>query len=247
MDLTDAKAAALVAAAHWGLRLEEPFAMSAVSYVAPAGDLVVKVPWGGDDESVHEADALRAWDGNGAVRVLDQNGPAILEQRAVPGTDLASLPEDEATAVAVELAGRLWLPAQQPFRPVVPEVRRWLDDAEAEGGDVSMARDLLARLGEQADWLVHGDLHHHNIVRQGAGWVALDPKPYLGDREYDLPAFLWNPFFNDLSDRARTERRIRAFVDAGLDDWRIRAWAVVRGCYLRPQLAARLMELLGDA
>jgi hypothetical protein len=37
-----------------------------------------------------------------------------------------------------------------------------------------------------------------------------------------------------LGDRAKTERRIAAFVDAGLDDFRIRAWTVIRGAYLRP-------------
>jgi hypothetical protein len=33
-------------------------------------------------------------------------------------------------------------------------------------------------------------------------------------------------------DRERTERRIAAFVAAGLDDFRIRAWAIVRGAFL---------------
>ncbi|HEY5202622.1 MAG TPA: hypothetical protein VIJ31_17105, partial [Acidothermaceae bacterium] len=60
-DLSRAEALAFEAAAHWGLTLEAPFAMSSVSYVAPAGPVVVKVPWGGDDESLHEADALRVW------------------------------------------------------------------------------------------------------------------------------------------------------------------------------------------
>jgi hypothetical protein len=32
----------------------------------------------------------------------------------------------------------------------------------------------------------------------------------------------------------QTERRIAAFVAAGLDDFRIRAWTVIRGAYLRP-------------
>jgi hypothetical protein len=33
-------------------------------------------------------------------------------------------------------------------------------------------------------------------------------------------------------DRDETERRIAAFVGAGLDDRRIRIWAIVRGAYL---------------
>ena len=38
---------------------------------------------------------------------------------------------------------------------------------------------------------------------------------------------------NQLDDPDRTERRIAAFVAAGLDDRRIRAWTVIRGAYLR--------------
>lgn len=57
------------AARHWGLELGPSFALSTVSYVAPAGDLVVKVAWGGDDESLHEPDALELWGGDGAVRL----------------------------------------------------------------------------------------------------------------------------------------------------------------------------------
>lgn len=163
----------------------------------------------------------------------------------MPGDDLSTLPEDEATAIAIDIASRLWRPAQPPFRPVAPEIPRWLDTAEREGGElVPRARRLLAQLDPGAEWVVHGDFHHHNILRSGDRFVAIDPKPYLSDREYDLPSFLWNPLFNRLEDRKQTERRIAAFVAAGLDEHRIRAWTVIRGAYLRPELAAQLRALL---
>jgi len=53
----------------------------------------------------------------------------------------------------------------------------------------------------------------------------------LGEPEFDVPSFLWNP----LSYRMRsdvTERRLAAFAAAGLDQERMRAWAVIRGSYL---------------
>ena len=244
-DLSKAKAQAFEAAAHWGLNLEAPFSMSNVSYVAPAGPVVVKVAWEGDDESLHEADALRVWDGHGAVRLLDQFGSAILEERAVPGDDLAAMPEAEATRIALEIAQQLWVAGQPPFRPVVPEVRRWLDEAQVAGSDlVPLARELLDALGEPADWVVHGDFHHHNLVRHAERYVAIDPKPYLCEREFDVPTFLWNPKDNVLDDEQRTQDRIAAFVAAGLSEWRIRAWTVVRGAYLRPDLASRIVALL---
>jgi streptomycin 6-kinase len=244
-DLTVAKATAFQAAREWGLELGEPFAFSYVSYVAPADGAVLKVAWEGDDESLHEGDALELWNGDGAVRLLRRSGRALLEERAVPGDDLSTLPEDEATAVAVDIAPRLWRQAGSPFRPVAPQVRRWLEGAEREGSElVPLARQLLAELAPGADWLVHGDFHHHNILRSGQRFVAIDPKPYLADREYDLPSFLWNPWDNRMEDREQTERRIAAFVAAGLDDFRIRAWTVIRGAYLRPDYAAQLRALL---
>ncbi len=244
-DLSAAKATALHVAREWGLELGEPFALSNVSYVAPAGNAVLKVAWEGDTESIHEGDALEVWHGDGAVRLLRRSGRAILEERAVPGGDLSLLPDDEATEIAVNLASKLWRRAGTPFRPVVPEVQRWLAQAEGEGSElVGVARELLAKLEPAADWLVHGDFHHHNILRHGDRFVAIDPKPYLVDREYDVPSFLWNPMDNDMEDRGQTERRIAAFAAAGLDGFRIRAWTVIRGSYLRPELADRINALI---
>lgn len=244
-DLGAARKAAEEAARHWQRTLEPPFGMAAVSYVAPAGDAVVKVAWEGDDESLHEADALELWSGDGAVRLLARHRNALLEQRALPGSDLSAIAETEATALAVELAARLWRPAREPFRPVRAAVDAWLDRAEREGSElVPLARDLLTELNPGAEWVVHGDFHHHNILRDGDRYVAIDPKPYLADREYDVPSFLWNPIGRKLDDLDLLEQRIAAFVKAGLSDYRIRAWTVIRGAYLRPEYATAIRSLI---
>jgi streptomycin 6-kinase len=219
--------------------------MASVSFVAPAGAAVIKVAWEGDDESLHESDALELWNGDGAVRIKDRFGRALLLERAAPGTDASQLSETDGTAVAVDLAGRVWRPAQGPFRPVVPAVRDWLARAAQQGSDlVPLAEELLADLGAGADWVVHGDLHHHNILRHGDRYVVIDPKPYLADREYDVASFLWNPMGNQMDDVELLESRIAAFVAAGLSEDRIRAWTVIRGAYLRPELAQPIRSLL---
>ena len=231
VDLTDTKAEAERVAAEWGIELGTPFTLSRYSYVAPVGDeAVLKVPWEGDDESLHEGEALEFWDGDGAVRLLRRSGRVLLLERALPGDDISELPEEGATAIAVDVATRLWRQAGEPFRWVGDHVPRWLDN---DPGELTpFARQLYASLQPSRDWLVHGDFHHHNILRHGERFVAIDPKPYLGDREYDVPSFLWNPLSYRMTDRDRTERRIGAFVRAGLDDWKIRAWTAIRGAYL---------------
>jgi streptomycin 6-kinase len=233
VDLMESERVARQVAAEWNLTLGEPFALSRYSYVAPVGDdAVLKVAWTGDDESLHEAVALELWAGDGAVRLhrADRARRVLLEERAVPGDDISDLSEAEATAIAVDIATRLWRKASAPFRPVSDEVPRWLDNNVS--ALTPYARELWEAFEPGHDWLVHGDFHHHNILRHGDRHVAIDPKPYLSDREYDLFSWLRNPLDYRMTDREQTERRIAAFVAAGLDDRRIRIWAIVRGAFL---------------
>lgn len=242
-DLDDLAATAAAVAADWGLELAEPFAFARWSFAAPAGDgAVLKVTAQSDDEALHEADALAFWAGDGAVRLLrhDADRRAFLIERADPGEQATAVSDDEATAIAIEVGRRLWRPAGAPFRPVEPHVRRWLDDAErrrATGSElVPLARKLLDELRPRHDVLVHGDFHHHNLLRHGDRWVAIDPKAWLSEPEYDVPSFLWNPFDVDAGRGCmpldRTRRRLAAFEAAGLDPWRMRAWTAIRGACL---------------
>jgi streptomycin 6-kinase len=222
-------------AADWGLELGQPYALSRYSYVAPAGDhAVVKVVPPEDDEADHEAEALAHWDGNGAVRLLrrDARRRVLLLERAQPGTDASALPEDEATTVAVDVARRLWQPAGRPFRSIHDHVPRWLANvAHTRHELVPVARRILGELDRRDDTLIHGDFHHHNLLRHGDRWVAIDAKAMRGEPEFDVPSFLWNPL-GTTPTRERTERRIAAFAAAGLDEERIRKWTIVRGVYL---------------
>jgi streptomycin 6-kinase len=223
-------------AEEWGLELGPPFALARYSYVAPAGEgAVLKVRSPEDDESDQEPEALELWGGDGAARLLrqDRERRALLLERARPGTDISDLPDDEATAIAVDVGLRLWRPAAEPFRWIGDHVPRWLDAVDGSGSELlAPARELYAGLEVGRSTLVHGDFHHHNILDAGGRHVAIDPKPMLGEPEFDVPSFLWNP----LTYRMRkdvTEQRLAAFAEAGLDQERMRAWAVVRGAYLR--------------
>jgi streptomycin 6-kinase len=225
-------------AAEWGVELGPPFALSRYSYVAPAGDdTVLKVTPSEDYESDEEADALTLWDGDGAVRLLrrDRERRALLIERARPGDDISELADEDATAIAVEVGLRLWRPAAEPFRWIGDLVPRWLDRAERSGQDgddlIPLARELYAMLDVGRGTLVHGDFHHHNILRAGNRYLAIDAKAMLGEPEYDVPSYLWNPLGTTMRLDV-TERRLAAFAAAGLDEGRMRAWAVIRGAYL---------------
>ncbi len=92
---------------------------------------------------------------------------------------------------------------------------------------IPLARELYASLDVGRDVLVHGDFHHHNILRAGERHVAIDAKAMLGEPEYDVPSFLRNPLTYTM-ELGVTERRLAAFAAAGLDEGRMRAWAVIR-------------------
>lgn len=232
-------------AAEWGLTLR-PFRGGRYSFVGFTTDNnVLKVTPVEDDEADHEGDALALWAGHGAVRLLrrDVARRALLIERAQPGTDLSALPEDEANEAAVAVALRLWRPARRadPFRSIAERVAR---DLEYVGSHelVPVARSLFASMSFAETTLMHGDYHHYNVLRSGNGYVAIDPKPLVGEPEFDVPPFLWNPIGALPPTVEQTQRRIFAFAAAGLDPERIRKWAIVRGVCLGLPLSADEIE-----
>lgn len=111
----------------WSLSLETPFDCDEVScaWVAPAvrnghGYAVLKLGMP-HMEGEHEIQALRFWQGNPTVRVLeaDEDLNAMLLELCVPGTALRQLPESEQDVIIAGLLRRLWrIPsAPHPFRP----------------------------------------------------------------------------------------------------------------------------------
>jgi streptomycin 6-kinase len=227
-------------AREWGLTLLPGQAGRYSNVAFTADGSVLKVTPVEDDEADHEGDALALWDGQGAVRLLrrDARRRALLIERALPGTDISNLPEEEATAAAVGVAMRLWRPARrgEPFRGIGERVAHDLGRTGTHEL-VPVARRLFASMSFAETTLLHGDYHHYNVLRSGDGYVAIDPKPHVGEPEYDVAPFLWNPF-GELPTLERTQRRISAFAAAGLDAERIRQWAIVRGVCLGLPLGA---------
>ncbi|MGH2381027.1 MAG: hypothetical protein ACRDG7_07385 [Candidatus Limnocylindria bacterium] len=50
----------------------------------------------------------------------------------------------------------------------------------------------------------------------------------LGEPEFDVAPFLWNPIHQTMTLEV-AERRLAAFAAAGLDEQRMRVWSVIRG------------------
>jgi streptomycin 6-kinase len=238
-------------AARWDLSLGGAFD-GHVSFVAPATlrngrRAVLKVNFP-SEESDHEADALAHWCGRGAVRLLaeDPSRRALLLERCDPGTTLWELSdEDEANAVAADVLRRLWRepPPRHPFRLLSVEARRWAAALPVrwerlgrpfERELLDAAVFFLGTAGEaerDASVVLHQDLHGGNILRaQREPWLAIDPKPLVGEREFDVASLLRDrrpALLRDGDPTARVRRRLdRLSVELGLDRERARGWGI---------------------
>ncbi|ANH92140.1 MULTISPECIES: aminoglycoside phosphotransferase family protein [unclassified Streptomyces] len=229
--------------AHWDLRLDGPPMYGVCALVLPvvrAGGTPAALKLQPlDEESAGEPDALRAWDGDGAVRLLAHDAPTctLLLERLDESRTLSDLPDSRA---AVEVIGTLL--ARLTSVPAPAGVRRLGDVARAmleqvpraleqvpDTADRRLLADCAAAVREVAgspgDRLLHWDLHYDNVLAAGrAPWLAIDPKPLAGDPGFDLM-----PALGDRYDPAETRWRFDALTALlGLDRARARAWTLGR-------------------
>jgi streptomycin 6-kinase len=228
---------------RWELRPDGPSMYGVCALVLPVlradgtrAVLKLQLP---EEETEGEPVALRAWDGDGAVRLLDHDpdtGTMLLE-RLDPARMLSHVADSrEAVLVIARLLAHL------TARPAPPELRRLgaLAPAMLERTRRALERvpdpeprrllaDCAAALREVADEpgdrLLHWDLHYDNVLAADrADWLAIDPKPLAGDPGFDLFPALANRFDPD-----EIHWRFDALTDTlTLDRPRARAWTLAR-------------------
>jgi streptomycin 6-kinase len=197
------------------------------------------------EEARHEADALEQWRGEGAVLVLRAvaDGFALLLERCHPGHDLWTVPVDEQVEIIVDLLPRLWLIEPGGGVPdLTATAVRWYRHLHDHAAALDIpteiaerARGWLVELGEDGPRrLLHGDLHPGNVLAaQRQPWLAIDPKPWVGDPAFDLAQLLLNWVRVDLAAAGApvdvgTSRAIALADRLGLDPDRVLRWAVIK-------------------
>lgn len=192
-----------------------------------------------DEETEGEPVALRAWDGDGAVRLLAYDGGTgtMLLERLDSDRMLSDV-EDSRKAVLViaELLARLTAgPAPEGMRRLGDIAAGMLVDAPqallrvADPAERALLADCAAAVrevvDEPGDRLLHWDLHFDNVLAAGREpWLAIDPKPLAGDPGFDLWPALDNRF-----EPQETLWRFDAMSGVlGLDRERARAWTLGR-------------------
>jgi len=231
--------------ARWSLSLAGPFDGSEVtcSWVARAtradGSRAVLKLGMPHMEAAHELQALRFWDGDPTVRLLEDDVElnAMLLECCEPGTALRELPEMDQDVVLAGLLRRLWRAptAPHPFRPLSSMIESWAAETVAscagwlDAGLVQEGLRMLKQLSLECsdDVLLATDLHAGNVLRaRRKPWLAIDPKPFVGDRAFDATQHLFNCKPRILADPGATIRRFADLLE--VDSERVRLWMFAR-------------------
>ncbi|MFJ4204854.1 aminoglycoside phosphotransferase family protein [Streptomyces sviceus] len=188
-----------------------------------------------DEESAGEPVALRLWDGDGAVRLLDHDPVThtMLLERLDSARMLSTLPgtRDAVLVIAGLLAHLTATPAPAGLRHLgdiahamldkTPDALKRVPDAETRRTVADCAAAVREVVDEPGDRLLHCE---NVLASDRASWLAIDPKPLAGDPGFELWPALDNRF-----DADEITWRFDAMTDVlGLDRARARAWTMGR-------------------
>ncbi|MDG4533191.1 aminoglycoside phosphotransferase family protein [Streptomyces sp. AV19] len=240
---------------RWGLRADGPSAHGMASLVVPVvvrhdGTPAVLKLQQLREETAGAAAGLRAWDGDGIVRLLDHDEPTATQllERLDATRPLSSLADDADDDAAVGVLGGLL--ARLTAVPAPPGLRRLSDVAGAMLDRVPRAMEALRDpaerelvrtcaaavaelLDEPGDRLLHWDLHYDNVLAgDREPWLAIDPEPLAGDPGFELLPALDNRWDAVVAtgDVARAvRRRFDLLTEAlGLERGRAAGWTLGR-------------------
>jgi hypothetical protein len=151
--------------------------------------------------------ALQHYDGRHTCALLeaDFNMASMLLQRLVPGHDLWSVSDRQKQ---LEIGGRLAaiLPINLDNTRGFPHYTDWMArafittsrDYNPSAEMSALMKAALNLIGETdpdswPDLLLHGDLHHSNILASGHGdWKVIDPQGVIGARFLEPARFIEN-------------------------------------------------------
>lgn len=234
--------------AEWQITIEPRELPDTVSMVlfgesAKVGPVVLKLgpP---NYETRAEIAATREAQGPGMVPLIasDPDVSIIMLGRLLPGTMLreSDLSDEESTRIA---AGRLKAFWREPVDgSELTPLTRWTkelreftprDNPDLPNHLIVRAQGMLEEMlaNPTSHSLLHGDLHHQNILwEDGSGWVTIDPKGLIGERGFDITAWMMNPwgFPRTPEYLAMANRRLDILAEElGEDRQRLAQWTVV--------------------
>lgn len=188
------------------------------------------------DEERAGAAVMVWWNGEGAARIFKHENDALLMERAIGSRSLVSMAktgqDDEASKIICEVVAKLHSKNKKPLPATLVSLSTWFRSlhvaAIEHGGIFSEAARVAEELLKNPQEIVvlHGDIHHQNILDSGAhGWVAIDPKGLLGERGFDYANIFCNPNLEVATSPGRLARQATIVAEAaGLERSRLIKW-----------------------
>ncbi|WP_156882557.1 aminoglycoside phosphotransferase family protein [Halalkalibacillus halophilus] len=225
----------------WEIQILDPFELS-INFVAPAigVDLqkyVVKFSFP-DQGFKDEINALKLFPDTHSVRLIntDENRGVMLLEHILPGYSMRSMKEEQYCNIVAEVSANIHLPA--PKSSFLPSTRARLHSLEhiernhpSGIGPISKAQLQNAKLvfsylyhSTETSYILHGDLHHDNIIKGERDWKAIDPKGLIGEKEYDFIPFLLNELPEEGYERVIENRAMTLCDVLRLDYRRMLLW-----------------------
>jgi len=222
---------------RWGLVVDgEPFTTHCSDLLPVCRDgrpAMLKIARDADERAA--GSVMEWWKGDGAARVLARNEEALLLERATGTNSLSSMvsagQDTDASIIICTVAARLHKPRPEP-RPDLVALSDWFRDlspaARRFGGVLTTSADIAEFLlnNPQEITVLHGDLHHENVLDTGdRGWVAIDPKRLIGERGFDFANIFCNPNKAIATAPGRLKRQVEVVAQAArLDRTRLLQW-----------------------
>jgi streptomycin 6-kinase len=156
-------------------------------------------------ELKQEIRALQIYNGHGAVKLLEvdlDKGACLLEALLPGGTLKPFFPENDenATQIMLDVMKKLHQHKLPSDLSGFPTIENWLSALNNKNelpfsSWITRAKRIATRLLKTQGHMVllHGDLHHENILQNNNEWISIDPKGVLGETAYEVGSFVRNP------------------------------------------------------
>jgi streptomycin 6-kinase len=183
---------------------------------------------------------VAAFEGRRVVRAIDHEPGAVLLERAVPGTSLVDVVRAGRDEEAIDVLAGMMTRTSGEAPPGCATAEQWgcgfakyrgFGNTQIDATLVDAAEAIYFDLcaSQREPRLLHGDLQHHNVLfDESRGWLTIDPKGVVAEREFEVGPFLRNPhgvpeLYSDSEVVAR--RLTRLCWAAHLDFGRALRWA----------------------
>lgn len=228
---------------QWNFKLLHTVADISYNFVA-----VVKLPSGlailktapPSARLMTEAEWLNAHKKNVPILFhIDKENNAYLMEKIEPGTSLKYLvkegKDEKATRIIAQVISNLqYSDTLEPLNyqsilkhfSVFSFLRKHIDKNIIDTAE-TIFKELCA--DRSNDIILHGDLHHDNILQSDTSWKVIDPHGYIGDPCAEVGTLIFNPidcFPNYASKQNIIETRLNILAEMlPFDLERIKAWS----------------------